>query len=344
MDPEREKRVRVYKPVIVTVFFVTVLIPVVLCIILLFQINSLRNEIKTIAAIRDEYYQDIQRQQQLNNNSDLQQQDNDKTAQEEQHQNQQQILNDINDENGNGKSMPSYTEPASTGDLEEINTDTTVPPAVNEPSDTRKKVYLTFDDGPSSNTNAILDILKEYNAKATFFVNAKSRKTYEDTYKRIVDEGHALAMHSYAHVYADVYASVEAFAQDTDKLRDYLYDITGVESNIYRFPGGSSNSITKIDIRKFGAVLAEKNIVYFDWNVSSGDAVSPILSADEIYNNVTSAAVKKKTPVVLMHDLAQKKTTVEALPMILQFFIDNDYDIVAIDENVEPVQHVKLDK
>jgi len=207
-----------------------------------------------------------------------------------------------------------------------------------------KKVYLTFDDGPSANTDEILDILKSYGAKATFFVNGKKESLYADYYKRITDEGHTIAMHSYTHSYSDIYASVDAFMADMNRLRDYVERLTGVTPDIYRFPGGSSNTITKIDILEFGRALDAEGIVYFDWNVSSDDASSVLKTPDEIYESVITGIKKKDTPVVLMHDMQSKVTTVEALPKILEYLEKNGYIAAALDGSVEPVQHVRLDK
>ena len=105
----------------------------------------------------------------------------------------------------------------------------------------QKKVYLTFDDGPSDHTAQILDILKKHKVKATFFVVGKETEHAKKMYQRIVLEGHTLAMHSYSHNYDQIYANVGAFSKDLMKLQKYLYDLTDVKPYIYRFPGGSSN-------------------------------------------------------------------------------------------------------
>ena len=99
---------------------------------------------------------------------------------------------------------------------------------------TVRKVYLTFDDGPSGNTSRILDILAEYDVKATFFVVGKEEEQYQELYKRIVDEGHTLGMHSYSHKYDEIYQSVDSFAQDMSKLQEFLYETTGVWCQIGR--------------------------------------------------------------------------------------------------------------
>ena len=179
------------------------------------------------------------------------------------------------------------------------------------------KVYLTFDDGPSDNTAAILDTLAKYNVKATFFVVGKTDDQSKEMYQRIVNEGHTLGMHSYSHKYSVVYDSLDAFETDFNQLQSYLYDITGQECRLYRFPGGSSNQVSNTDMSEFIRFLNEEGVTYFDWNVSSGDATSQAYTADELLNNVLTDVPKYKTSVVLMHDSNTKSTTVEALgPMI----------------------------
>ena len=356
MDPERRKRINLYKKIIVTVVLLSVLVPLTLCVVLFCKVCLLKNEVKELEAFKNRYYAEVQQSTEdkvpePSSSEEISTSDNspsDKAVEGEEQ---------TTTPAGSDKTQMSVIEtqpPETTPESKEQDETTGIGPeettateAVTEETttvDTRKKVYLTFDDGPSSNTNAILDILKEYNAKATFFVNGKNAEVYADTYRRIVEEGHTLAMHSYTHVYADVYSSVEAFMADMHRLREYLYELTGVTCDIYRFPGGSSNAISKIDMREFGKALAAESIVYYDWNVESRDAVSPARPAEEIYNNVTSGIVKKETPVVLMHDMKSKVTTVEALPQILQFCIEHDYNIVALDSSVELVQHVRLNK
>lgn len=211
----------------------------------------------------------------------------------------------------------------------------------NEETDDMISVYLTFDDGPSAETNRILDILKEYNVKATFFVIGKTDENSVKAYQRIVEEGHTLGMHSYSHQYAQVYASREAFEDDLTSLQDYLFSITGMESTFYRFPGGSSNKVSKIPMSDLIQCLEERNITYFDWNVSSGDASGTQLSSQTIINNVMSGINGKlKNYVVLFHDSAAKKTTVDALPEILEQLQAMEHtQILPITGDTDPVQH-----
>lgn len=204
-----------------------------------------------------------------------------------------------------------------------------------------KEVYLTFDDGPSGNTNRILDILKEYDVKATFFVVAKTDEASVKSYQRIVDEGHTLAMHSYSHKYAEIYNSMDSFVQDLEGLQEYLYQVTGIWPRFYRFPGGSSNSVSKVDMQQLIHYLGENDITYFDWNIASGDAVSGLLSADAIVNNCISGIEGKSECMILMHDASEKNSTVEALPRIIeQIRSRGDTVFLPITDETIPVQHV----
>lgn len=205
------------------------------------------------------------------------------------------------------------------------------------------KVYLTFDDGPSENTAAILDILAEYDIKATFFVVGREDEESKALYQRIVDEGHTLGMHSYSNKYSIIYQSEEAFAEDYDKLRDYLYEVTGTECRYYRFPGGSSNQISNVPMSSLIDFLNEQGTVYCDWNVSAGDAASTAYTPEEIVANVTEDVVKYKTSVVLLHDSSDKSATVEAIRPLIEALQEMDAEILPIDEDTQVIQYVKAD-
>ena len=215
------------------------------------------------------------------------------------------------------------------------------PAKINPVKSNGKKVYLTFDDGPSSNTDQILDILKDYDVKATFFVVGKTDERSVKAYQRIVEEGHTLAMHSYSHRYDEIYESKEAFARDLNSLQEYLYETTGVWPRIYRFPGGSSNTVSKVDMQELIEYLTDIGITYFDWNVASGDAVSRTLPAETIVNNCLSGIEKQKESVILMHDASNKGTTIEALPRIIEAIQEQgDVELLPITDETVPVQHI----
>lgn len=215
------------------------------------------------------------------------------------------------------------------------------PAKINPVKSSGKKIYLTFDDGPSSSTDQILDILKDYDVKATFFVVGKTDERSVKAYQRIVEEGHTLAMHSYSHRYDEIYESKEAFARDLNSLQEYLYETTGVWPRIYRFPGGSSNTVSKVDMQELIEYLTDIGITYFDWNVASGDAVSRTLPAETIVNNCLSGIEKQKESVILMHDASNKGTTIEALPRIIEAIQEQgDAELLPITDETVPVQHI----
>lgn len=215
---------------------------------------------------------------------------------------------------------------------------------VQKPQDYQKTVYFTFDDGPSINTDRILDILKEYDVKATFFVVGKTDERSLAAYRRIVEEGHTLGMHSYSHKYGEIYQSRETFIEDLTELQEYLYDVTGVWSRYYRFPGGSSNTVSRTDIQELIAWLNDNGITYYDWNITSGDAVSGQLSKQTIINNCVSRIGREDECVILMHDAAEKNSTVEALPEIIsQLRMRGDVSFLPITDETVPVQHLSAE-
>ncbi|MBP3886307.1 MAG: polysaccharide deacetylase [Cellulosilyticum sp.] len=207
-----------------------------------------------------------------------------------------------------------------------------------------KYAYLTFDDGPSQNTIKILDFLKLNNIKATFFVIGK--EGCDDIYKRIVDEGHTLAIHSNTHIYSDIYLSVYAFMKDITTLGDKLEKITGIRPTIMRFPGGSNNTVSykyggKQLMDKLVKEVTNKGYVYYDWNVDSSDATSNNRSKEAIFNAVMNGVQGKDEAIILMHDAAAKGSTVEALPEIVSGLRKKGYILEPITEETSPVQFKK---
>ncbi len=203
------------------------------------------------------------------------------------------------------------------------------------------KVYLTFDDGPSKYTEEILDILDTYDVKATFFVLGKESDYSIEMLQEIARRGHTIGMHSYSHKYAEVYRSVDDFSADFYRIYSYILDNTGIQSTCYRFPGGSSNTISDIDMKVFADFLAEKEIEYYDWNISSGDGGSVLLDVDTLVRNSTASISRFGTSIILMHDAASRPTTVEALPQIIENILAmEDTVILPITEDTTPVHHI----
>ena len=204
-----------------------------------------------------------------------------------------------------------------------------------------QRIFLTFDDGPSSNTDRILDILNEYDVKATFFVIGKTDEKSLHSYRRIVNEGHTLGLHSYSHRYQEIYRSVEAFSEDLARLQELLYEETGVWCRYYRFPGGSSNAVSQIDMQEFIQYLTAKDIIYFDWNIASGDAATGYMSVSRIVNNCLSGIGNKADGIILLHDTAEKTNTVLALPQIIEGILARENTVILpINDETFVVQHI----
>ena len=306
INNKRQRRVQRLKRLIVIMLIMVFVIPVTISIVLAVQLHGLGKQVNELQA--EIASMQIQLEEQKVGAADSQE------LTEEEASADVQTL-----ENQNVWSESSGTTPADSG---------------------IHKVYLTFDDGPSANTDQILDILDEYGVKATFFVVGK--EGYNDQYRRIVEEGHTLGMHSYSHVYRDIYESVEAYGQDLEKLHTYLYELTGVDSRIVRLPGGSSNTGSKDKIQDIIAYLGQQGMTYYDWNVSSGDAASGYVSAQQIADNVLNHVSEHHTSIVLMHDASGKNTTVEALPIILEKILESDNMVLLpITEDTVPIQHVQ---
>ncbi len=220
-------------------------------------------------------------------------------------------------------------------------TESQMPESENDEITAEHMVHLTFDDGPSIYTREILDILDQYNVKATFFVVGKDSEVAEELLKEIVERGHSLGMHSYSHDYSNIYESVDAFAADLKKLQDYLYEVTGVKSTLYRFPGGSSNTVSNVDMKQFADYLSEQGITFYDWNISSGDGSSVLLPIETLVENCTKDIEQWNTSIILLHDSGDKRTTVDALPTIIENILAvEDTVILPITEETRPVQHI----
>jgi len=202
-----------------------------------------------------------------------------------------------------------------------------------------KKVYLTFEDGPGTNTDEILDILKKENVKATFFVIGKEDKYSKKMYKRIVREGHTLGMHSYSHIYDNIYKSSVAFKKDFEKEYKLLYDVTGTYPKFYRFPGGSATEEMKIPIQNFLPVLEEKNMDYMDWNVISPEAQQTKVTRKSMISNIMENVAKYDTSVVLLYDVADKPMTVKSLSALIKKLKNENYELLPIDESTPLIRH-----
>ncbi|MDD2973174.1 MAG: polysaccharide deacetylase [Lachnospiraceae bacterium] len=249
----------------------------------------------------------------------------------------------VKEEQERKESAKVTSQPSLSSNLLQVHGDGSETERQDYEKDTRRKVYLTFDDGPSANTAEILDILKEYHVKATFFVVGKTDQASIDNYRRIVKEGHTLGMHSYSHKYNEIYASKQAYIDDLTKLKDYLYEVTGVTPRYVRFPGGSSNQVSNVDMRELIDYLDENDIIYFDWNISSGDTDASKVGVNRIVNNCMKKLEDfSDEAMILLHDANDKGTTVEALPIMIEQIQDmDDTVLLPISEDTIPIRHVR---
>lgn len=306
----RRKRVQRLKKMIIGIVAAGIVIPLLCCVYLFCRLHTIDGTLKTLEQRLDEL--DI-RNQEL-----------------------QTLLQQLQEQKSTPVQTPQIQEDSSGAEASE--------PVAEESFGQEEihKVYLTFDDGPSIYTNDILDILDSYNVKATFFVVGKEETNAEEALQRIVDEGHTLGMHSYSHKYKELYESMDSFTQDFARIRDYIYQATGEESVCYRFPGGSSNTVSEIDMHDFIDYLDSQGVEYYDWNVSSGDGGSMKLSTDTLLENCTKDIDTRDTSIILLHDSAEKPTTVEALPDIIENILARpDTVILPITENTRPIHHIE---
>ena len=163
---------------------------------------------------------------------------------------------------------------------------------------------------------------------------------YDDVYRRIVRDGHTLGMHSYSHDYSKVYSSVEAFGRDFEKIYNHIERITGVSPTLYRFPGGSSNTVSNVPMEKFIKYLNDRNITYYDWNALSGDAEGKEFPADEMIDRVLKGVDKYDVSVVLLHDTNALDVTVEMLPELIEELRKLGADMLPITRTSSVIQHI----
>ena len=201
------------------------------------------------------------------------------------------------------------------------------------------KVYLTFDDGPSEYTNALLDTLKKYNVSATFFVTGYGD---DEIIRREYNDGHAVGVHTFSHRYADIYANKENYFADLDYVKRRVREITGVDATLMRFPGGSSNLVSSLYdhgrhiMSDLVHEVGERGMTYFDWNVDSDDA-GRATTAEEVCHNVTGALASGGDLVVLQHDT--KAYSVEAVKCIIQYGLEHGFVFKKLSANSYNAHH-----
>lgn len=198
---------------------------------------------------------------------------------------------------------------------------------------TTPTVYLTFDDGPGPLTIEVLDILEQYEVKATFFQLGQLIEKHPEVVRRVKEEGHALGNHSYDHDYDKLYQNVASLWGQMEQSEQLFIRETGERTRLFRAPGGTYGKFDAF----YYYFLEQAGYHVHDWNVDSGDSRRKGVPAAEIVANVKSAPLQHEMNV-LLHDGAGHEETVKALPAIIEYFQEQGYAFEILDETVEPVQ------
>ena len=204
--------------------------------------------------------------------------------------------------------------------------------------DDYKIIYLTFDDGPGPYTDRLLSILDQYNVKATFFVTA-AYSNYQYCISKEYNAGHTVAVHSYTHNYRNIYSSESAYWSDFNRMNDVIESYTGERTNLFRFPGGSSNKVSSFNkgvMTRLTTQAGQKGYKYFDWNVLSGDA-GDTTSSTVVYSNLVKGVQSNNESVILCHDI--KGFTVDAMESFIPWALTHGYTFLPLSENSIGAHH-----
>lgn len=196
----------------------------------------------------------------------------------------------------------------------------------------KKVAYLTFDDGPSDNTRKVLEILKKYDIKATFFMIAESvTPDRYDLIKEMIDQGHVVGIHTYSHNYKKIYASVKDYLDDFYLAYTRMYEVTGEQPVVFRFPGGSHNKYMKKNRKQIMAEMDRRGFQYFDWQVSAEDSIGKPTRA-AITRNVLKDFKRYSKPIILLHDSSVNDVTVQSLESIIKTIKEAGYTFDTVDK------------
>ncbi|UZQ52004.1 polysaccharide deacetylase family protein [Clostridium kluyveri] len=198
-------------------------------------------------------------------------------------------------------------------------------------ADEKKIIYLTFDDGPSNITNNILNILREKNVKATFFVIGNQIPDNESIIRRIASEGHSIGLHTYTHKYGNIYKSSDNFIKEMNITGDMVKKMTGLESHIIRFPGGSRKHLNNKLLQK----LHENKFKIYDWNIQASDGINAKTSPYKIFKETTTNPENLNSIILLMHCDYMHKNTCIALPKVIDYYKNEGYEFKIITEDTE---------
>lgn len=309
---DRRKRVNRMKHLILGTAALLLLVPTICCVLMMFKVHRLEQEVETLVKLHEEEYQTEKKVSEGESKPLIYAAEVGESPQDEE------------------KEAVEEEKELTKEELLEQTTE-------------KQKVYLTFDDGPSPYSDELLDILKENDVKATFFVVGRTDAKSKAIYKRIVEEGHTLAMHSYTHKYNEIYKNLDSFKKDVKSLSDLLYETTGERPKYYRFPGGSSNQVSNVSIKKCISYLNKEGITYFDWNVVNGDATGKNYSAKQMVSIAMDGVRSNNNSMVLMHDTLARDTTVKSMPSLIKKLKKEGYVLLPITDYTKPVQHIKAD-
>jgi len=211
----------------------------------------------------------------------------------------------------------------SNGSIKELNS------SIKNVNQEKKTIYLTFDDGPSIITDKVLDILKENDVKATFFIIGNQIDGFENVIKRIHDDGHSIGLHTYTHKFKRIYSSRDTFIKEMLDCRNEINKLTGSSPNIIRFPGGSRDRLTHTYLSK----LHSYNFKIYDWNMVTSDGINSNTSPNRLYKDATEGNEKLFPIILLLHCDYMHKNSCKALPNIIKYYKEKGYEFKTISED-----------
>ena len=334
---EKERSVLFYKRMILVVILLTITVLAVIAVVQGVQIHKIKLGNESRAAQNAEQAETIERQtkqleEQMQELEELRRQKNELETLTQQQSERLAAL-----EAQVAAAAAATTSTTSAGGYQALYPDFYAPQTYSATSSPDNTAYLTFDDGPSGNTDIILQTLQEENVKATFFVVGTDDAGNLARMRRIVQEGHTIGMHSYSHSYKKIYASVEAFLKDMYQVFNLIKDTTGVTPTCFRFPGGSINSYNKAVYKDIKAEMIRRGFVPYDWNVSSGDASTTKYTPEQLTGYVLNGIGSKSRIIVLMHDSSSKENTAQAVRQIIIGIREKGFIFAPLDYQTKPI-------
>ena len=333
---EKERSVLFYKRMILVVILLTITVLAVIAVVQGVQIHKIKLGNESRAAQNAEQAETIERQtkqleEQMHELEELRRQKNELETLTQQQSERLAALE------AQVAAAAATTSTTSAGGYQALYPDFYAPQTYSANSAPNKTAYLTFDHGPSGNTDIILQTLQEENVKATFFVVGTDNADNLARMRRIVQEGHTIGMHSYSHSYKKIYASVEAFLKDMYQVFNLIKDTTGVTPTCFRFPGGSINSFNKAVYKDIKAEMIRRGFVPYDWNVSSGDASTTKYTPEQLTGYVLNGIGSKSRIIVLMHDSSSKENTAQAVRQIIIGIREKGFIFAPLDYQTKPI-------